>query len=84
MEINVNMSKILNITYKLLLESNTIDRERFAGLNICGFSAIKVFTEIFLCCLDRKYSLFSIIKERHLYSWKTFTVLLKTVKNVKV
>ena len=28
--------------------------------------------EILLCCLSHKYSLCSIIKERHLYSWKNF------------
>ena len=53
----------------------TVDGERFAGLNIRGFSAIEVFAEIFSIfsvCLGHKYSLFSIIiiKERHLYSWK--------------
>ena len=57
------------ITYEL---PHTIDREKFAGLNIRGFSAIEVFTEIFLCCLDCKYSLFSTIKERHLYSHENF------------
>ena len=46
------------------------DKERFTELNIHGFSAIEVFTEIFLCCLAQKCSLFSIIKERRLYSQK--------------
>ena len=50
----------------------TVDGKRFNGLNIHGFSAIEVFAEIFSCCLDHKYSLFSIIKERHLHSWKIF------------
>ena len=50
----------------------TIDGERYAGLNIHGFSAIKVFTEIFLHCLGHKCSLFSVIKERGLYSQKNF------------
>ena len=50
----------------------TVDGERFAGLNIRGFSAIKVFAEIFLLYLGHEYSLFSIIKERHLYSRKNF------------
>ena len=49
---------------------DTIDGERFAGLNICGCSTIKVFTKILLHYLGHKYSLFSTIKERHLYSWK--------------
>ena len=33
---------------------NTVDGERFAGLNIRGFSAIKVFAEIFSRCLGLK------------------------------
>ena len=49
---------------------STIDGERFVGLNICGFSAIKVFTEILSHCLGHKCSLFSTIKGRHLYSRK--------------
>ena len=51
---------------------NTVDGERFAGLNIRGFNAIEVFMEIFSCCPGHKYSLFSIIKERDLYSQKNF------------
>ena len=51
---------------------NTVDGERFAGLNIRSFSAIKVFTEILMRCLGHKCSLFSKIKERRLYSWKNF------------
>ena len=30
------------------IQISTIDSERFAGLNIHGFNAIKVFTEIFV------------------------------------
>ena len=52
--------------------NDTIDGERFAGLNIRGFSTIKVFMEILLCCLGHKCSLFSTIKEKHLYSRKNF------------
>ena len=61
-------------TYKLTwwVIKKTVDGERFAGLNIHGFSAIEVFTEMFSRCLGHKYSLFSIIKERHLYSRKHF------------
>ena len=33
---------------------NTVDRERFAGLNIRGFNAIEVFVEIFSRCLGHK------------------------------
>ena len=65
---------------------NTIDRERFAGLNAWVYNPIKVFTETFSRCLGQKCLLFSIIKERHLYSRENliFAVLLKTVKNVNV
>ena len=59
----------------------TIDGERFAGLNIHGFSTIEVFVEMFSHCLGHKYSLFSINKERHLYSWKSFG---GTPENAKV
>ena len=50
----------------------TVDKERFAGLNICNFSIIEVFMEILSCYLGHKCSLFSTIKEGHLYSWKNF------------
>ena len=50
----------------------TIDMKSFTGLNIPSFSAIKVLMEIILHCLGHKYSLFSIIKERHLYLRKIF------------
>ena len=50
----------------------TVDGKRFVGLNIHGFSAIKVFMEILSYCLGHKCSLFSTIKERHLYSRKNF------------
>ena len=46
---------------------NTIDGERFAGLNIRGFNT-KVFTEILSHFLGHKCSLFSTNKERYLYS----------------
>ena len=49
----------------------TID-EKFTGLNIHSFSTIEVFADIFSRCLCHKYRLFSIIKERHLYSQKNF------------
>ena len=47
----------------------TIDGERLAGLNIRGFSAIEVFTEILSRFLG---SLFNTIKKRHLYSQRNF------------
>ena len=46
--------------------------ERFTGLNIYVFNPIEIFLEIFLCCLGQKYLLFSINKERCLYSQKNF------------
>ena len=52
-----------------IIQLYIVDRERFAGLNIHGFSTIEVFTKIFLHYLGHKCSLLSIIKERHLYSW---------------
>ena len=59
------------LTIKIWLKwCHTVDGERFAGLNICSFSAIKVFTEIVSHCLGHKYSLFSTIKEKRLYSRK--------------
>ena len=50
----------------------TVDGERFAGLNICSFSAIEVFMEILPRCFGHKCSLFSATKERSLYSRKNF------------
>ena len=50
----------------------TVDGERFTGLNIHGFSAIEVFTEILSRCLGHKDSLFSTLKERCLNSRKNF------------
>ena len=38
----------------LYVQVHTVDRERFTGLNIHGFSTIKVFAEIFSCCLGHK------------------------------
>ena len=58
--------------------------ERFAGLNICGFSAIEVFMEIFFRCLGHKCSLLVQLKRGAYIHRKTFAVLLKTVKNMKV
>ena len=52
-------------------EYSTIDKEKFTGLNIYGFNPIE---EIFLYCLGQKslLILFSVIKERLLYSWEDF------------
>ena len=48
------------------------------------FQRHQVFMEILSHCLGHKCSLFSTIKDRCLYSRKTFVVLLKIVKNAKV
>ena len=37
----------------------TVDVKRFAGLNICGFSPIKVFTEILSWYIGHQCSLFT-------------------------
>ena len=67
-----NLSLITYSQMKICLfkvaKSDTVDGERFIVLNICGFSAIEVFTEILSCYLGHMYSLFSTIKESHLNS----------------
>ena len=62
----------------------TVDGERFPGLNIRSFSAIKVFTEILSHCLHHKCSLFSTIKERRLCSRKNFHGTPENGENMKV
>ena len=68
------------VYYDMIIKHN-VDDKRFAGLNMCGFSAIKVFTEIFLHYLGRKCSLFSTIKRGTYIHRKTFVILQKTMKN---
>ena len=53
---------------------------RFTGLKIHSF---KVFMEAFLHCLGQKWLLFSIIKERRLYSRKNFRGSSENVKTAK-
>ena len=53
---STKLSKYSNCTVN---SSNTINVERFAGLNIRGFSPVKFFTEIFLRCLGQQYLLFN-------------------------
>ena len=53
----------------------TVDRERFAGLNICGFSAIEVFM--------RSAHYLVQLKRGAYIPQKTFMVLLKTWKKQK-
>ena len=62
----------------------TIDMERFVELNVHSFNPTKVFAGILSCCLDQKCLLFSIIKERHLYSQENFCGTLENLKNTKV
>ena len=62
----------------------TLDMERFAGLNILGLGPIKVFAEMLSLCLGQACSLFSIIKQRCLYSQKNFHGTLENCENTKV
>ena len=64
-------------TYTCMYTHNTVDGEKFAGLNVPVFNPIEVFVEILSCCLGQKCLLFSIIKERHLYSWENFRGILE-------
>ena len=45
----------------------TVDGERFAGLNIRGFSAIEVVAEIFLHCLGHKQYISTHYLKRGIY-----------------
>ena len=64
--------------------ADTVHGERFLGLNICCFSAIKIFTEILSHCLGHKCLLFSTVKERYLYSRINFQGTPKNRENTKV
>ena len=55
--------------------------ERFAGPNVCSFNPTKAFTEILSHCLGQKCLL---LKRGAYIHGKTFVVLLKTAKTVKV
>ena len=46
-----------NLSYHSYM--NTVDREKFAGLNIRSFTAIKIFTAKLLRCLGHNCPLFS-------------------------
>ena len=61
----------------------TVDEEIFTGLNVYAFNPIEVVAEILLRCLGQKCFLFSIIKERCLYSWKNFRGTLENRKKCK-
>ena len=61
---------------------HTIDMERFAGLNIRGFSLIEVYMEILFCHFASARSTHFLVQLKggiHIYG-KTFMVLLKTEK----
>ena len=63
------------------MEQCTVDVEKFAGLNVWGFNPNEVFMEILPHFLGQK-CLF--LKRGAYIHGKTFTVLLKTVKTIKV
>ena len=52
--------------------AHTVDGERFAGLNVCVFNPIEVFTEMLSRFLGQKCLLFSIIKKALIYSQENF------------
>ena len=61
----------------------TVDGERFTGLNICSFSAIKVFTEVLCIALvTNTHHLIQLKRGTYIHG-KTFAVLLKTVQTQK-
>ena len=62
---------------------NTVDIERFVGLNIHGFSPIKALQKYFCVVFGHNCSLFSAIKERCLYSPKNFHGTLENRENAK-
>ena len=65
----------------MVLNGHTIDVKKFAVLNFCGFNLIGVFADILLRFLTHRCLLFRSGTYIH---GKTFTVLLKTAKTVKV
>ena len=72
------MSEALSTTVpiiKIQRYFTTIDMARFAGLNIRGFSLIKLFAEILLQCIGHQCSLLT-AKTSH----EKFRGKLKTVK----
>ena len=66
------------------MKGHTVDRERFAGLNIRGFSTIEVFMKIFCVALATTAHYLVLLQGGAYINGKTLAVLLKTVKNVKV
>ena len=71
-------------TFNEPLKIATVDRERFAGLNIHGFSAIEVFSrKYFNVALAISVHYLVQLKRDDYIHGKAFAVLLKTVKNQK-
>ena len=60
---------------------HTVDVERFAGLNVHGFNPTEIITEVLSRCLGQKCLLLKRVAYIHR---KTFMVLLKTTKTMKV
>ena len=62
------------------MDLHTVNIKRFAGLNICGFSPMKIFVGIYCCgALASNVNYLTIAK----YLWENFHSTLKTVKTVK-
>ena len=70
---------LLNLEFRAAMPVNIVNRERFAGLNFCGFHPMKFFMGILLRCL--------MLNNAILYR-KVVTIhiqdTLKATKNAKV
>ena len=66
------------------MPANTLDMERYAGLNIRGFDSTEVFAETLSRCLGQNAYYLAQVKRGAYIHGKTFTVLLKFAKTVKV
>ena len=64
--------------------ATTVDEERFTGQYVHISNPYEAFTETLLHFLGQKCLLFSIIKERHLYSWENFCGTLENRENVNI
>ena len=78
-QLTLLMCTLIRLLYKVKqtvfidsITKYTVDGERFGGLNVRVFNLTEVFTEIFSRFLGKKCLLFSISKERRLYSWEKF------------
>ena len=66
------------------MPANTVDVERYTGLNIRGFDSTEVFAEHFHVALARSAYYLAQLKRGAYIHGKTFMVLLKIAKTVKV